>query len=586
MSTELRGNRALWRLEAPFPREIRDALQGESVMISHLLYYRGYTTAEAIRGFWTQGNICHDPYLMPGMQAAAERLARAIADRERVAVYGDFDCDGITSAAVLVFALQALGLDPSVHIPDRDDGHGLHPEAVAALSDTGVTLIVTADCGVTAMDEVRVARGMGMDVVITDHHEARPDGSRPDCPVVNPRRLDSEYPYPYLCGVGVAYKLIQALADRVPGALDPDELLDLVALGTIADVVPLQDENRSLVVRGLQRLRETRRPGLLALFEAAGIERSRIDPTAVGYYLAPRINAANRMATPQKAYELMTASDPATAAVLAGELSLHNRQRQLLVAEKFEEITEQLGVPATIAAQVQDGSRPPLLVIVGDWPPGISGLLASKLVDAYGLPAFVGSQSADGVVSVSARSVPRVAIDELLERCEAALPGGLFLGYGGHARAGGFRVDQDKLSAAQEILHEQGRQTIPVDQIGAVLTIDAEIGLRQVTLDAAKRIRALAPFGMGFPEPLFLTRGVTVRRVSAMGGGKHCRVALQQSGAWLDGVCFNAPEMLALSPGTLLDAVFQVQLDEWQGMTKLQLVIRDWRLAGGALKGA
>jgi single-stranded-DNA-specific exonuclease len=494
-------------------------------------------------------------------------------------VYGDFDCDGITSAAVLVFTLQRLGLEPIVHIPDRAHGHGLHPEALAKLSDAGATLIVTADCGITAIEEVRVARAMGMDVIVTDHHEARPDGTLPDCLAINPRRLDSEYPYPHLCGVGVAYKLIQALAGRVPGAPDPDGFLDLVALGTIADVVPLQDENRSLVIRGLQRLRDTRRPGLLALFEAAGVQRMKIDPTAVGYYLAPRINAANRVATPQKAYALITATEPEVAGELARELSVHNHERQLLVAEKFEEIAEQLGDPATIATEVQDGSRPPLLVVVGNWPAGISGLLASKLVDAYGLPAFVGADSGDGTVSVSARSIPSVAIDELLERCEAALPGGLFLGYGGHARAGGFRVGRESLDVAREILQEQGRRSIPVDQIGAVLAVDAEIKLRQATFDAAKRIRELAPFGLGFPEPLFLARGVEVRRVSAMGGGRYCRLAVQQNGAWADGVCFRAPDMLELSPGTVLDIVFHLQLDEWQGMTKVQLEIEDFRLS-------
>jgi single-stranded-DNA-specific exonuclease len=579
IATEMRGRRALWRLETPLPQDVRDELEsGESVMISHLLYCRGYRTAEAIRGFYTQGTISHDPFLLPDMREAAERIADAVARGERVAVYGDFDCDGITSTAVLVFTLRALGIDPIVHIPDREDGHGLHPEALAALSDAGVTLIVTADCGITAMEEVSVARGMGMDVVVTDHHEARPDGSLPDCLTVNPRRLDSEYPYPFLCGVGVAYKLIQALTKYVDGMADPAELLDLVALGTIADVVPLLDENRSLVIEGLKQLRDTQRPGLLALFEAAGVKRSRIDPTAIGFYLAPRINAANRMATPQKAYELITSTDLDAAMELAIELSAHNQRRQLLVAEKFEEIAEQLGDPATIATQVQDGERAPLLVVVGDWPAGISGLLASKLVDTYGLPAFVGADSGTGIVSVSARSVPSVAIDELLERCEAALPGGLFLGYGGHARAGGFRVGQDSLAVAHEILQDQGRKTIQVDQIGAVMVIDAEISLRQVTFEAAKRVRVLAPFGMGFPEPLFLARGVTVRRTSAMGDGRHCRVALQQDGAWVEGVCFNAPDMVDLSPGTRLDVVFHLQLDEWQGMSKLQLAIKDWRV--------
>jgi single-stranded-DNA-specific exonuclease len=231
-----------------------------------------------------------------------------------------------------------------------------------------------------------------------------------------------------------------------------------------------------------------------------------------------------------------------------------------------------------MSAEVKAGDRPPLLVVVGDWPPGISGLLASKLVDTYGLPAFVGTDAGDGIVSVSARSIPGVAIDELLERCEGALPGGLFLGHGGHARAGGFRVEQDKMAIAHDILHEQGWKSIRVDQIGAIMTVDAEVKLRSVTLDAARQIRVLAPFGMDFPEPLFLTRNATVRRISPLKDGKHCRVALQQGGTWLEGVCFHAPpELLATPAGTALDVVFHVQLSEWQGMTRLELVIRDWR---------
>src|SRR5579872_781886 len=326
--TAIRGHRALWRLEEPIPQGIRDSLGDESVMISHLLYCRGYRSIEAIRGFFTQGTISHDPFLLPDMDRAVRRISQAVERGERVAVYGDFDCDGLTAAAVLVATLEGLGLRPIAYIPEREDGHGLHPEGLAALADQGVELVVTADCGISAIEEVRVARGMGMDVVVTDHHEARIDGSLPDCPTVDPTRHDSEFPFRSLCGVGVTYKLAQALASTLPGAPDPDDVLDLVALGTIADVVPLLDENRSLVIRGLHRLRQTRRPGLAALFEAAGGDRKRIDPVAVGFYLAPRINAANRMATPQLAYDLITASDPGRAAELAALLSDHNQARQ------------------------------------------------------------------------------------------------------------------------------------------------------------------------------------------------------------------------------------------------------------------
>jgi single-stranded-DNA-specific exonuclease len=577
---ELRGQRALWRLEAPISTELRAALDGESVMLAHLLYCRGYRTVEEIRAVLTGDLISHDPFLLPDMEAAVERIARAIERDERVAVYGDFDCDGITSAAALVETLVDLGLSPIAHIPTREEGHGLHPEALAALADRGITLLLTADCGITSMEEVQVAMGMGMDVVVTDHHEARADGSLPACPTVNPTRHDSLYPFRFLSGAGVVYKLAQALRDRIPNAPDPDNLLDLIALGTVADVVPLRDENRSLVARGMSRLRETRRHGLLALYEVAGVDRGRIDPVSVGFYLAPRINAANRMASPQLAYDLITAVDGELASALAGQLSEYNRQRQTLVAETFAHIVDTLGDPERMAAAITTGSYPPIVMVVGEWPSGISGLLASKLVELYGLPAFVGSSGAEGIVSVSARGIAGAHIDEMLEACEASFPGGLFLGYGGHARAGGFRVAEDKLPLAQQTLEEYARGSVTPDGNGSVLNIDAEIRLAQLTISAGRQLLSLAPFGMDFGEPLFLSRVVELTRVTPIKGGSHARLTLQQGGTRLEGVLFNAPPAtFELRSGAHLDVVFHFGLNEWNGQVRPVLRLRDWRIA-------
>ena len=579
-AVELRGHRALWRVAAPISSELRSALDGESVMLAHLLYCRGYRSLGEIRAFLVGDEISYAPFLMPDMEVAVERIRLAAAQGERVAVYGDFDCDGITSAAAIMETLTGLGLSPLVHIPTREDGHGLHPEALARLADAGVTLLVTADCGVTSMEEVQVAQGMGMDVIVTDHHEVRADGSLPPCPTVNPTRHDSLYPFRFLSGAGVAYKLAQAVRDRLPHAPDPDQLLDLIALGTIADVVPLRDENRSLVVHGIKHLRDTQRQGLLALYEVAGVDRSRIDPVSVGFYLAPRINAANRMASPQLAYDLVTAVSDTAASELAERLSEFNRQRQALVAETFEAIATTLGDPERLGAEVSAGTRPPVLLLVGEWPSGISGLLASKLVESYGLPAFVGSTTVDGVVSVSARGVAGVHIDEMLEACEAGFPGGLFLGYGGHARAGGFRIAQDRLPSVQQTLEQYARASITPDHAGSVLTVDAEVRLPQLTIDAGRHVLSLAPFGMDFGEPVFLARGVEVTRVAPLKSGLHARVAVQQGSARLDGVLFHAPaEVFELRPGARLDIVFHFGLNEWNGRVSPELRIRDWRQA-------
>jgi len=581
--TILRGERALWRVQEPIPTALRAELEGRSPMLCHLLYCRGLRSAREIDRFFSAEAVSHDPSLLPDIAAAVERIAAAVERGERVAIYGDFDCDGIMSAAILVFTLQDLGLDPIAHIPERLDGHGLHPEALASLADRGVTLLITADCGVGAIEEVRVAQGMGMDVVVTDHHEARVDGSLPACPTVAPTRHDSEYPFRSLCGAGVAYKLAQALARRMEGAsgvrLHPDDLLDLVALGTVADVVPMLDENRWLVIRGLERLQHTDRVGLLALFGAAGVDRNKIDPVSIGYYLAPRINAANRMATPQLAYDCITATDAALASNLAKQLGDYNQQRQALVATHLEATIERVGLPADVACAVYEGKRAPVLIVTGEWPAGISGLLASKLVDAYGLPAFVGSETGGEVMAVSARGVPEVRIDEILEACEASLPGGLFLGYGGHARAGGFRVEKKAWPVATEILEEQALRQVHVEAAGAALTIDAEVSLSKLTPQNIRLIQGLAPFGADFLEPLFLSRNVTLSRLSPVGENKHARFRLEQAGTCIDGLCFGAPESFLRIPArSKLDVVFHVQLDTWQGMVKPEIRLRDWRL--------
>ena len=578
--TELRGVRARWHLEPPISAELRAELNGESVMLAHLLVCRGYRTPEDIRTFLRGDPISHDPFLLPDMEIAVERIGRAVERGERVAVYGDFDCDGITSAAAIVETLSGLGLKPTAHIPTREDGHGLHPEALASLADEGVSLIITADCGVTAVEEVLVARGMGMDVVITDHHEARADGSLPDCPTVNPTRHDSLYPFRSLSGAGVAYKLAQALRDRLSGAPDPDSLLDLIALGTVADVVPLRDENRSLVTRGLTRLRGTRRPGLVALYDVAGVERDRIDPVSVGFYLAPRINAANRMASPQLAYDLVTAVDRDIASSLAERLSEYNRQRQALVAETLASVTADLGSAERMAAGVSAGRMPPVVVVVGEWPAGISGLLASKLVDLYGLPAFVGARTDGGIVSVSARGVVGAHIDEWLEACEAGTVGGLFLGYGGHARAGGFRVADDRLPLVRQMLEEYARTNVATERTGPVLTIDAEVRLGQLSVQAGRQLLSLAPFGMEFGEPLFLARAVEMKRTTPVKGGAHARLLLQQGTSRMEGVLFNAPhDFFSLPVGARLDIVFHFGLNEWNGQVRPELRVVDWRMA-------
>ncbi|MGH2443746.1 MAG: single-stranded-DNA-specific exonuclease RecJ [Chloroflexota bacterium] len=575
---DLHGMRARWRIQPAISGHLRSALNGRSVMLAHLLYCRGFQDVEQIDTFLAGADISHDPFAISDMEPAVQRIRIALETGERVAVYGDFDCDGITSTAVLVHALRALGIDPIAHIPERRDGHGLHPETLATLHERGVTLVITADCGATDIEEVRVARGLGMDVIVTDHHEVHADGSLPDCLVLNPSRLDSSYPFRSLAGVGVAYKLVQALAARLESGLEPDIILDLVALGTVADVAPLLDENRALVIRGLRLLQKRPRPGLTALFEVAGVERDNVDPSTVSYYLAPRINAANRMSSPTIAYELLMASKKAAASALAQQLNGLNQDRQLLVEEKFLEIAEELGDPKLMAAEFRAGQRAPILFIVGEWPSGISGLLASQLVQTYGVAAFAGSRSEDSTISVSGRAGPGVHLQGLLEASEAAVPSGLFLNYGGHAAAAGFRIESGRLDEVVRVLETQARGAVRIEEVGAEMRVDAEVSLSSLSLNAAQLVQSLAPFGMGFPEPLFLARGVTVRSVTSIKDGKHARICIGQQRSRMDGMCFNInPEMLELAPGDVLDVVFHLQIDEWNGRLKPEIAVCDWR---------
>lgn len=577
-TAELRGHRARWLISDMMPIDLRDRFRASGVMSAHLLYCRGYTEAEAIELCLEQALIDYDPFLMPDVREAVARIESAVSNHERVAVYGDFDCDGMTAAAALVETLSAYGLDPLVYIPERDAGHGLTPQGLAALSEADVTLIVTADCGIGAVEEVEIAKGMGMDVVVTDHHQPRADGVLPDCPVVSPTRHDSQYPFPFLCGAGVVYKLAQALHASHPGNANPDDLLDLVGLATIADVVPLLDENRSLAIRGLRSLQSTTRPGLLALFAACEIEPSRVDATSVGFYVAPRLNAANRMATPRLAYDLITASDAAAATPLAAHLSALNGQRQTLVTRHLQRLLSEIGDAKIFGDEVRAGKRSPIVIAMGDWPPGISGLLASKLVDTYGVPAFVGSTAGTETTSVSARGTALARIDEILEECAAAHEDGLFLGYGGHAGAGGFRIATTDLERARESLESASRHHVTAEHTGKTLIVDAEVPLRVLHIAAVDKVRELAPFGNGFPEPLFLTRGVTVVKAARIPGGEHVRLTVAQNGIRMPAVCFGAGSALLQIPlGSRIDIVFHVDINEWQGMRAVELRIRDWR---------
>lgn len=544
-------------------------------MLIHLLGQRGYSTADEIADFFDGRPPEHDPMALPDMRSAVARIRQAADMGQKVAVFGDFDCDGLTASAVLHGVLRELGLHPRVVIPTRQQGHGLSLQHIEALASSGVDLIITADCGIGDIGQVDAARGLGTDVIVTDHHQPNPDGSLPACLVVSPSRLDSEYPWPSLSGAGVAYKLAQALLEN-PARYE--EYLDLVALGTVADVVALRDENRTLVSKGLRRLQETQRCGLRALFGVAGVDSRRIDSASVGFYLGPRINAANRLADPQTALDLILATDPAQAHHIAQELNTRNGERQAIVDRELPLLLEQIGPPPEVALEIRDGRRPPIICVAGDWPPGVSGLLANGLADAYSVPALAASAREPGVMAASGRSVRDVNILELLHVVDRAVPGA-FLGFGGHSLACGFTARLETLDEIYRCLETAAKERVPVGDLGARLTIDARIKLSQVDMRSLELVEKLGPYGRDFSEPAFLARGIYVQRRQRLGGnGKHLKAIACSGTTKIPAMLFACdPELAEYSEDLPIDAVFNLQRDDWNGASRPMISIRDWR---------
>lgn len=579
---ELQGVHKRWQIAEHIDPVFAAQVPGVSRMVAHLLFQRGYQDAESIARFFAQPGPEHDPTLIPDMVSAVERIRDAVARRERVAIYGDFDSDGLTASAILLETFRGLGLDPSVVIPTRAEGHGMNLDRVRMLADEGVTLIVSADCGIGDLTAVREARRLGVEVIVTDHHQPLSDGSLPDGLVVSPTRHDSLYPWPFLSGAGVAYKLAQALLLR-PEVYE--SLLDLVAFGTIADVVRLRDENRTLVIKGLGRLRETNRCGLRALFGVAKIDSRRLDHASVGFYLGPRINAANRMADPAEAFDLITATDAVEAQRIALLLDGHNSTRQDEVARLAEAALESIGPPLEVTEDIRQGRRAPIICLMGDWRPGLSGLLASDLTEAYSVPAIVAASKGDGTVTASGRSTKDVNILELLEAVDAARPG-LLLGFGGHSAACGFTVRDDRVDEAFREVETAAHRLVPISDLGARLRVDAQIRLGQVELRSLQMVEELGPYGQEFEEPTFLAQGVYLSSRRKMGpNGKHVKMTARSGTARVSAVMFGCdPQLADLLEEQPVDVVFNIIRDDWDGMFRPQICIRDWRLYEGALR--
>ncbi len=527
----------------------------ESIAVT--LVRRGYRTAEEARAF-LEASETHDPFEFDSMGEIVSMIERAVADGRTITVHGDYDCDGVSSTAILVRALRELGAECDWYIPDRmGDGYGLTRDGVQRLAARGTGLLITADCGIGCAEEVEAARAAGMEVIVTDHHE--PGQSLPDCPILHPRL--SGYPFGELCAAGVVHKLAAALL----GTEEAERDLDLVALATVADLVPLRGENRALVRRGLAVARRGTRVGLRALCEAASITPDRLDEGDLAFRLGPRINAAGRLYRADAGVELMLASVEERAREIAVELNRANSERR--TAER----TVVDGAEAARAELPDHLASAPALVLAGtEWHPGVVGIAASRLAERHFVPAVLIGIDSEGRGRGSGRSIPGFDLLAALDACGEHLTR-----YGGHRAAAGLEIPADRIDAFREAFVAHASEVIDRDRLTPTEAIDAVVGGESLGHDVAEALERLGPFGMGNPGVRLLVPSVRVRDVRPMGeGDKHARFRLESGGSSALGVAFRVNGRLAESRLVKpVDVSVKLELNEWNGAVEPRVVL-------------
>jgi single-stranded-DNA-specific exonuclease len=560
-----------WQTAPQAPNQYIEELRHEGVhpIVAQILYNRGFDTSGSVLSFLGHYLPDDNPFRLKGMDDAIYRIRTAIRNREVVAVYGDFDCDGVTATTVLTEALQRVGADVRAYIPDRvDEGYGLNSPALKFLADEGVRLVITVDCGIRSVKEVEDANSCGLDMIITDHHSIGPQ-LPPALAVINPKQAGDTYPEKGLAGVGIAYKMVQALfmeAQRrgIRGIDEwrPEDWLDLVAVGTVADIVPLRGENRWLVQRGLRRLNRPQRPGLQALYSVAGIHPGSVTATTIGFGIGPRINAAGRLRSAMLAYRLLTAPDITQGAQLAQELNALNMERQ----KKTK--TMQQHAETTMP---DDPARQALLFAASpQFEQGVVGLVASRLTDRYYRPAVVvqvGEEESHG----SCRSIPEFHITRALEMCDDLLER-----YGGHAAAAGFTVANTNIEPLRKRLTEIAEDSLHLDYLVPTLTVDVDLPLEEANMSLIDALARLEPVGEANTQPIFRTNGVQVIECKRVGReGSHLKMRLSDgNGAWSDAIAFRQGKRADNLP-EVIDVVYHLELNEWRGSRRLQLNIQD-----------
>ena len=560
-------------------------------VVAKLLYNRGYTDVSSAKAFvYMESEMLLDPFRMKDLDKGIDGIHAAIMRGDKITVYGDYDVDGVTSVCTLYLYLKSLGANVDYYIPNRaGEGYGVSVQAIDAIKDSGTKVIITVDTGTTAVEEVEYAKSIGIDFIITDHHECRSDLPSAIA-VINPHRPDCEYPFKELAGVGVVFKFICGYEERVLGRtrLDAAKRIfslyaDLVAIGTIADVMPIKDENRIIVSYGLAMIENTERIGLAALIEAASAKndaqrsaqkkkKAKITSGYIGYTIAPRINAAGRIKAASLAVELFLSTDRAMAKEIAEELCATNKKRQAEENKIMQEAYEKI--------EQYDIEKNPVIVLDADtWHHGVIGIVASRITEKYTRPAilvsFEGNESPmptpDDVGKGSGRSIKGMNLVDALCHCQEHL-----VKFGGHELAAGLSVTRSELDNFRRLINEYARANLTEKDMIQTVEADCELNFSDVNLALAKSIQLLEPYGVSNPIPCFVLRGVTVNDINGISDGKHSRISIGNGKYTISAMYFsNSPESLGVYVGDKVDVLFNLDVNEWGGRESAQIIIRD-----------
>ena len=539
--------------------------------IACVLVNRGIDSADAAKGYLGKSiaGVRH-PFELKDAQKAAERIKLALEQKEKIVIYGDYDVDGITSTAILYQFLSSQGADVDFYIPNRsDEGYGINMLALQKIKKGGASLLITVDCGITAVGEVEFAKAIGLEVIITDHHTCKEELPKAYA-LVNPKQPDCTYPFKDLAGVGVAFKLILAVALTLGYSAREyfDKYISVVAIGTVADVVSLTDENRIFVANGLKNIQNTEIEGLKALFRSAGIADKPINAGVISFTVAPRINAAGRVGSAELAVELLVTKSPQRAQEIAQILEEENRQRQQTEQEILKDALDMI-------AGMEDAEKKKVFVLAKeDWHHGVIGIVASRIVDRFYKPAILISLK-DNLGKGSGRSVKGFNLFDALTHCDDVL-----LKYGGHELAAGLGLNYADIDTFDKKINAYAEEALKTVDLTPSINIDAELGVSDLTLGVAEAISILEPFGMGNPQPVFSISGVTLIAARTLSEGKHCKLTATKNGRAYDFLGFSMGAMAEhFNVGSRLDIAFTMGVNVFRGEKNLQLIIKDARIS-------